>query len=112
MVMHVPNPARTQPGLFDRPEATALDAMFDAANPGMFELYAQLADQVRKAGRTRYSSDALLHRIRWHHQIERGDSEWKCNDHATSYLARRLMRERPEYAGFFELRRLTSGGDG
>lgn len=110
MTQHASNPARTQPGLFDRPDPSVMDAMFDADQPGVYALYAELAEKVRAAGFTRYSSDALLHRIRWHHQVERGDRDFKCNDHWTAYLARRLMREHPDFAGFFELRRLTSGG--
>lgn len=92
--------------LFDAPATMPdTDENFDRANPGVYTLFVSLADQVRNTGRERYSSDAILHRIRWHFQIEQGNRQFKCNDHWTSYLARRLIRDRPDFKGFFELRR-------
>jgi hypothetical protein len=59
------------------------------------------------AGYTRYSSDAILHRIRWHKHVEQGDSDFKCNDHWTSALSRWFMDCHPEHEGFFETRKLA-----
>lgn len=70
------------------------------------DLFEELALQVWGKGYRRYSSDALLHRIRWHHQIERGDSEFKINDHFSSVLARWFLAKHRECDGFFELRKL------
>lgn len=64
-----------------------------------------LALEVRARGFTRYSSDAILHRIRWHAHVERGDCDFKCNDHWTAPLARWAMAADERLAGFFELRR-------
>lgn len=55
-------------------------------------------------GINKYSSDAILHRIRWHHQIERNDPEFRCNNDWTPYLARMFVEEHPEHAKFFEFR--------
>lgn len=52
----------------------------------------------------RYSADALLHRIRWHFQIEKGRRGFKCNNNWTAELARWFMRRHPELPRFFELR--------
>ncbi|MGY3278164.1 hypothetical protein [Bradyrhizobium sp. S3.7.6] len=68
------------------------------------ELFEELAIKVAAAGYDRYSSDAILHRIRWHMKIERGDREFKCNDHWTAPLARWFLARHPNMAGFFELR--------
>jgi len=66
--------------------------------------FESLALELRGAGFRRYSADAILHRIRWHWQVERGDREFKCNDHWTAPLARWFMRRNPEAGKFFELR--------
>jgi hypothetical protein len=68
------------------------------------ELFERLALQVSKAGHNRYSADAVLHRIRWHMHIERGNREFKCNDHWTAPLARWFLARHPELPKFFETR--------
>ena len=66
--------------------------------------FERLTLEVIKTGRTRYSADAILHRIRWHFNIERGDDSFKCNNNWTSTLARWFMERHPEHKGFFEIR--------
>ena len=57
------------------------------------------------AGRfARYSADAILHRCRWHWQVERGDRGFKINNNWSAPLARWFLKIHPEAAGFFELR--------
>lgn len=85
-------------------------AEFDAEHPEVYRLFVGYAEQIRARGFTRYSSDAILHRIRWWHHVDQGDREFKLNDHFTSRYARKLIAERPEFAGFFELRVLKSRG--
>jgi hypothetical protein len=70
----------------------------------VLNLYETLAFQIIAAGYKRYSSDAILHRIRWTMKIERGDREFKCNDHWTAPLSRWFMERHPEHEGFFETR--------
>lgn len=67
-------------------------------------LFDHLAVQIKARGFTRYSADAILHRIRWHYQIERGQRAFKCNDHWTAPLSRWCMRKHPELKRFFETR--------
>lgn len=64
-----------------------------------------LALEVRARGFESYSSDAILHRIRWHAHVERGDRDFKCNNNWTAPLARWAMQADARLAGFFELRR-------
>jgi hypothetical protein len=59
----------------------------------------------------RYSSDAVLHRIRWEYQIERGIREFKCNDHWTAPLARWFLKKHPHMDGFFELRQARASSE-
>jgi hypothetical protein len=76
--------------------------------PEVCALYEKLTFDVIGRGFQRYSSDAILHRIRWHYQIDRGRREFKCNDHWTATLSRWFLTRHPEYRGFFELRVLRS----
>ncbi len=66
--------------------------------------FERLALEVAARGFTHYSSDAILHRIRWHMQIDRGIREFKCNDHWTAPLARWFIERHPDMSEFFELR--------
>lgn len=103
---------RDQPGLFDDAGIDARFAAFDAANPEVWKLFVQFADELRRAGRERYSADAILHRIRWHYAIrqDRPAGDFKINDHFSSRYARKLMQTDGAFAEFFELRRLRSAG--
>lgn len=74
-------------------------------------LYEKLTLDVIASGFVRYSSDAILHRIRWFHHVERGDVDFKCNDHWTAPLARWFMALHPSHAGFFETRVRKSQGE-
>lgn len=68
-------------------------------------LFEELALKLKSQGFGHYSSDAILHRIRWHMHVERGRRDFKCNNNWTSRLARWLLSRHPEMDGFFELRR-------
>lgn len=74
----------------------------------IYDLFKKLTMQIIAAGYKRYSSDAILHRIRWHMRIERGVREFKCNDHWTAQLSRQFMAEHPNHEGFFETRERVS----
>ena len=67
-------------------------------------LFERLALEVAKAGFARYSADAVLHRIRWHEQIERGNRGFRANNNWTAPLARWFLKRNPQLPGFFELR--------
>lgn len=69
------------------------------------KLFEKFSLDVAASGFDKYSSDAILHRIRWHEKVERKDRSFKCNDHWTSCLSRWMLRKHPELPlGFFELR--------
>ena len=81
---------------------------FDRAHPGVFSLFREYAEQIRARGFNRYSADAILHRIRWWHHIERGDRDFAINNNFSSRYARLLMEVDPSFVGFFEVRELRS----
>ena len=62
------------------------------------DLFEKLALQVNTAGHLHYSADAVLHRIRWEYQIERGDKDFTCNNNWTSTLARWFLARHPRLA--------------
>ncbi len=84
---------------------------FHRANPQVYRAMRRMALDLKRRGFRRYSSDALMHALRWHAAIQLGPTDvYKFNDHFTSRFARLLMSDEPELAGFFETRRLRSRG--
>lgn len=88
-----PHPHYTQPA-----------ALPDDIPGDVAELFEKFALQLIATGRSHYSSDAILHRIRWYHHVERRDGDFKCNDHWTAALSRWFMAKHPQHLGFFETR--------
>lgn len=69
------------------------------------DLFEKFAFEAKRSGMTRFSSDAILHRIRWYVNIEKGNRDFKCNNNWTATLSRWLMMKYPiEMNGFFETR--------
>lgn len=66
--------------------------------------FEKLALDLVGMGFARYSADALLHQVRWHWQVERGDRGFKVNNNWSAPLARWFLARNQKAAGFFELR--------
>lgn len=80
---------------------------FHRDNPEIFALFHRFAEELRRAGRKRYSADAIIQRIRWHMAVEVvSEDDFKINDHYSSRYARMLIDVYREFDGFFNLRRL------
>jgi hypothetical protein len=67
-------------------------------------MFERIALDVAAKGRKRYSADAIGHHLRWMMHYDRGDWDFKFNDHWTAPLARWFMERHPELPDFFELR--------
>lgn len=67
-------------------------------------LFERLALEVHAQGFKRYSARALLHQIRWHFQVEKGNRQFKINNNCSAELARWFLAHHPELPKFFELR--------
>lgn len=78
---------------------------FHAANPQVFVHFKRFAWDVKRMGRTRWSADAIIQRIRWFLCVETAGDNFKVNDNFSAYYARLLIAEEPEFDGFFELRK-------
>ena len=68
------------------------------------EMFEDLAWTVWERGFDKYSARAILQRIRWHYQVDRGFREFKCNNNWTPGMARVFMKKYPMMEGFFEIR--------
>lgn len=79
-------------------------AAFDAAHPDVYALIVRIARKVKARGKQRYSMDAILHRVRWHYDIGRGEEQFKINNSLAALYARKVMAENEDLDGFFELR--------
>ncbi len=78
-------------------------------NPHIYALIVKYAREVKAAGFTTYSINAIFERIRWHVLVETKseDSFKMSNDHRSRY-ARLVMKKEPDLKGFFNLRPLTT----
>jgi hypothetical protein len=81
---------------------------FHRNNPVVYELFKRFTNEVIAAGHLRYSSDAVLHRIRWHTKITlREREDYKINDNYSAYYARLWLADHPNHPDFFETRALA-----
>lgn len=67
-------------------------------------LFENIALDLIGRGFDRYSSDAILHKIRWDMRVERGNREYEINDHWSAPLARWFIKRNPAAGKFFVLR--------
>lgn len=77
---------------------------FHETNPKVYSMFKIFACQLRQGGLSHYGSKAIMERIRWHFEVEHKQKDFKVNNNYASCYARLLMREAPEFKGFFELR--------
>ena len=84
--------------------------MYHVVHPDVYQLFLKYARELKIAGCTQYSSDAILHRIRWHHAVSGGDnSGFKINNNFSSWYARMAIIDFPsEFIGFFKIRVLLT----
>lgn len=83
---------------------TSLNDELEGCPEEVANLFERIALEPYRSGRTHFSSDAILHRIRWYYHVEKGDEGFKCNNNWTAALARWFMRRNPECNDFFETR--------
>jgi hypothetical protein len=83
---------------------------FHSENPHVYQLVCRFALEAIRAGRRHYGMKAIIERARWHTLVETHGDEWRFNNNWTSFYARLFVRDHPEHAGFFELRRAVADG--
>jgi hypothetical protein len=83
---------------------------FDAANPQIWDLFVRFTFMAIRAGKKKGSISLITERIRWEVYIETASNdEFKINNNHRAYYARKWQKLYPEYADFFETRRLRDG---
>lgn len=80
----------------------------DGVPRNICDLFERLSLEVARRGFKRYSARAVLHRLRWHFNIEKGERDFKCNNNWTAALSRWFLKRHPELPDFFELRERSS----
>lgn len=71
---------------------------------GIAEMFEALALKVAAAGFSKYSARAVMHRMRWEMNVEKGDREFRINNNWSAALSRWFMARHPELPEFFETR--------
>jgi hypothetical protein len=90
---------------------------FDRNNPTIWIHFRNFALRALHAGVPHYSADAILHRIRWHIEVEtRGagevrEQELKINNNHAAFYARKFREEYPRHADFFQIRHSKADGE-
>lgn len=67
--------------------------------------FEKMALAIHAKGHERYSARTIVEHMRWHAHHDKGDRDFKLNDHWTPILSRYVMRRHPQLEGFFELRK-------
>ena len=74
-------------------------AAFIQKHPHVFSAFVEKTRQVAATGRSHYSADAVVHAIRWDHDIAANDGRFKIKNGHVAYLARHSMEQCPQFAG-------------
>src|SRR4051812_34937339 len=83
----------------------------DGIPPAVVAMFEQITLQLLRQGYQHYSARAILHRIRWHHTVDLGQRDFKCNNNWTPRLSRWLMQKHAHLGDFFEIRASPSPHD-
>ena len=86
-------------------------AEFIEANPHVYQRFRMLAVKLMAKGHTKWGAKSLWEILRWELAVNTnaGVGAPKLNNNFVSRMARKLMKEEEEFAGFFELRKLKGG---
>jgi hypothetical protein len=80
-------------------------AHWHRTNPHVWPLFVRYAFEAINAGRKRFSARAIIHRIRWHENVElRAVDEFKINNNWSPYYGRIFCEVYPQHSGLFALR--------
>lgn len=74
---------------------------FHKANPHVYGLFKRFTFEIIKRGHRHHSAEAIIHRIRWHVNLETVTADFKMNNNYAAFYARLFHRDYPEHARFF-----------
>lgn len=79
---------------------------YDESNPQIWQAFVHFSIKTKRdKGFARYSAKGIFEIIRWHTKVH-GNDEFKINNNYTGDYARKMMKEFPEFEGFFVTRSL------
>jgi len=79
---------------------------YDQQNPKIWEYFKKYSFEAKKKGLTHYGAKSIFEIIRWHSNLY-GNDGFKLNNNYTSMYARKMIKEHPEFKGFFKLRKIN-----
>jgi hypothetical protein len=62
---------------------------FDKAHPDVWKRFCEISIDLLKKGHVRYSSDGILHVIRWHYHTTTSGKAPKINNNYSSFYSRK-----------------------
>lgn len=78
---------------------------FDQAHPDIWERFCDIALDLIRKGKSRYSADAILHVIRFEYDTSTNGEAPKINNNLTPAYARKFQQRYPQHSDFFATRR-------
>lgn len=82
--------------------------IFHRRNPAIYAAFDRFSREARSSGRTRFSHWMVVNRIRWYTEIETQGSELKISNDFIALYARMFVALNPDFAGFFEFKKMKS----
>lgn len=98
--------------LFDHYPKASLERFkkYHAENPQVYEKFRELAIEMRANGRRKYSAEIIINVMRWHFDLKTKGDVFEINNDFKSIYARLLVYHHPEFASFFEFRKVRAKG--
>jgi len=81
---------------------------FDKANPEVWDEFKKTAFSLIEKGHKRYGAKAIFEVIRYKKALETNGTEFKLNNNLAAYYARKFINLYPQYADFFETRKVKN----
>ena len=77
-------------------------------NPHIWEAFVKFAFQAKARGFKNYSANGIFEIIRWHTAVHANSESYKVGNNYRPDYARKMMKEYPEFEGFFRVRELKA----
>jgi len=73
-------------------------------NPEIYQAFEKFTFEAIRSGRTHFSSEMVINRLRWYTQIEARNDQFKINNNYKAFYSRLFEDLHPEHKGFFNKR--------
>ncbi len=78
--------------------------LFHYENPQIFKAFKEMCFTLSSMGRTRYSAECIINKIRWDHDSSTTGEVFKINKDYTALYSRLMVYHYPQFKDFFEFR--------